>query len=185
MRRLLGVLLICAFPAVAEGQPQSQSRRVAADRMLDALKSAQSEAEAAPMEMRLEQFWLEQGSPAVTLLVARGMRDLNAGANQQAVDDFDSAIALDPDGAELYYRRGLAKYALGDMRGAVRDIEETLRREPRHFAAWRTLSRIAESRQDWKSAYAAWQKLLDIDPKTPGGADKLKDLKRRALGEVT
>jgi len=153
--------------------------------MLDALKSAPSEAEAAPMELRLEQFWLEQGSPAVTLLVGRGVRDLAAGANQEAIGDFDAAIALDPDVAELYYRRGLAKLALGDTRGAVRDIEETLRREPRHFAAWRTLSHVAENRQDWKSAYAAWQKLLDIDPKTPGGADKLKDLKRRALGEVT
>jgi hypothetical protein len=44
---------------------------------------------------------------------------------------------------------------------------------------------IAESRKDWKGAYAAWQKLLEIDPKTPGGEDKLKDLHRRAFGEET
>ncbi len=67
----------------------------------------------------------------------------------------------------------------------MRDIEETLHREPRFFPAFRTLAGIAESRQDWKGAYAAWTKLLEIDPKTPGGAEKLKDLKRRAFGDVT
>ncbi len=87
--------------------------------------------------------------------------------------------------AAAWQRRAIAKFELGDPRGAIRDIEESLTREPRNFAAFRTLARIAESRQDWKGAYAAWQKLLEIDPKTSGGAEKLKDLKRRALGDVT
>lgn len=185
MRRLLCVFLLCATPALAQAPNSGQARRVLLDRMLDQLKTAQSEAEAAPIEARIEHIWIEQGSPAVTLLVSRGLRNLEAGANQEAVDDFDAAITLDPSVAELWYRRALARFALGDTRGAIRDIEETLRREPRHFAAFRALARIAASRQDWKGAYAAWQKLLEIDPKTPGGAEKLKDLKRRALGDVT
>ena len=58
-----------------------------------------------------------------------------------------------------------------------------LRREPRSFAALRSLSDIAAAREDWKAAYAAWQKLLEVDPKTPNGTARLQDLKRRALGE--
>ena len=42
---------------------------------------------------------------------------------------------------------------------------------------------IAEARKDWKGAYEAWQKLMEIDPKTPGGEERLKDLRRHALGE--
>ncbi len=43
---------------------------------------------------------------------------------------------------------------------------------------------LSEARKDWKGAYtAAWQKVLEIDPKTPGGNDRLKDLRRHALGE--
>ena len=34
-------------------------------------------------------------------------------------------------------------------------------------------------------AYAAWQKKLEIDPQTPGGEAKRKDLQRRALGDDT
>ena len=44
---------------------------------------------------------------------------------------------------------------------------------------------IAAAREDWKSAYAAWQKLIDLDPRTPGGDARLKELKRKAVGEET
>ena len=60
-----------------------------------------------------------------------------------------------------------------------------LQREPRSFVALDTLTRLSEAREDWKGAYAAWQKKLEIDPKTPGGEEKLKDLRRRALGDDT
>jgi tetratricopeptide (TPR) repeat protein len=106
-------------------------------------------------------------------------------ANQEAIQDFTDAITLDPNLAEAYHQRARARYAAGDSQGAIADIEQTLQHEPRDFAALRTLAAIAESRKDWKGAYAAWQKLLEIDPQTPDGQDKLKDLRRRALGEET
>ncbi len=149
------------------------------------LKAAPTEQAAAPIEAHLAQLWLEQGSAAVTLLMSRGLRDLKAGAHQDAIDDFSDAIALDPDLAEAWRQRAIARYEQGDTQGAVRDLEETLKREPRHFGAFETLSRIAENRKDWKSAYSAWQKVLEIDPKTPGGEQRLKDLRRRAMGEQT
>jgi len=45
------------------------------------------------------------------------------------------------------------------------------------------LAAIAEARKDWKGAYDAWQKMLELNPKSPGGQEKLKDLRRHALGE--
>jgi tetratricopeptide (TPR) repeat protein len=185
------LLLLAPLLAVDAGGAHGQAtpspdaaQKAALDRLLDALKAAPTEEEAAAIELRIQQTWLSQGSPAVTLLVARGMRDLQAGANDEAVGDFDAVIALDDGMAEAWHRRAIARFAAGDSRGAVADIEQTMLRDPRNFAALRTLSRIAESRQDWKGAYAAWLKLLELDPKTPGGQEKLKDLKRRALGEA-
>jgi Tfp pilus assembly protein PilF len=96
-----------------------------------------------------------------------------------------AAITLQPDFAEAYHQRALARFAAGDTPGAVADLQQALQREPRDFGAFRTLADIAVSREDWKSAYAAWQRLMAIDPKTPGGEDKLKDLRRRALGDET
>ena len=180
MLPLLALLLM----APAFGQTAAD-KRAAIDRLLAQLKTAPSEQAAAPIGAHLRQLWLEQGSPAVTLLVGRGLRDLKAGAHQEAVDDFTDAITLDPSVAEAWRQRAIARYELGDTLGAIRDLEETLRREPRHFGAFEMLARIAENRKDWKGAYAAWQKLMEINPKMPGAEQHLRDLRRRALGEQT
>jgi tetratricopeptide (TPR) repeat protein len=187
MRRVLvAVLLLASVSALAQnaGGPAAQ-KRATLDRMLSALKSAPSEEAAAPLEQQIIQLWLNQGTPAVTLLMSRGLRELKADANQDAIEDFTDAIALDPNLAEAYHQRAIARYATGDMPGAIADLQATLQREPRSFAAFQTLSAIAEARKDWNGAYAAWQKVLEIDPKTPGGQDRLKTLRRRALGQET
>jgi tetratricopeptide (TPR) repeat protein len=185
MRRfLLPTLLLCALPVFAQnaGGPAAE-KRAALDRLLTTLKSAPSEEIARPLEQQIRQLWLNAGTPAVTLLMSRGLRELKADANQDAIDDFTAAITLDPDLAEAYHQRAIARFASGDTPGAIADIQNTLQREPRSFAALETLTAIAQSRKDWKGAFNAWQKVLEIDPKTPGGQERLKDLRRHAFGE--
>ena len=197
MRRYLLVLLLAfAIPAMAQAADRdglrSPERALAKDRnrqlldqLLGALQSAPTEEVAALLERRIEQLWLEAGSPAVQLLMTRGMRELRAGAASDAEADFDAAIALDPGYAEAWHRRAIARFETGDTLGAIADIGETLHREPRNFAALDTLALLSEALEDWKGAYAAWQKKLEIDPKTPGGEEKRKDFRRRALGDDT
>src|SRR6185437_9143709 len=129
-----------------------------------------------PIEVQLRQLWANAGSPAVTLLMSRGLRELKAGENDQAIEDFGAAVTLDPTLAEGYHQRAIARYHAGDTPGAIADLEAALRQEPQDFAALETLSHIAEARENWKGAYDAWQKVLEIDPKTPGGEDRLKEL---------
>jgi tetratricopeptide (TPR) repeat protein len=182
MRRWLFLLLLSVTPALAQTPAE---RAAALDHLFDALKAAPSAEVAAPLEQQIMHRLVQAGSPVVTLLMSRGARDMEGEANQEAIQDFTDAITLDPSLAEAYHQRARVRYAAGDTQGAIADIEQTLRHQPRDFAALRTLAAIAESRQDWKGAYATWQKLLEIDPQTPGGEDKLKDLRRRALGEET
>jgi tetratricopeptide (TPR) repeat protein len=184
MRKLLPILLLLAAPTFAQGLAGSAAeQRAALDKMLGALQSAPSEEAAHTLEQQIRQVWLNAGTPAVTLLMSRGLRELKADANEDAIEDFTAALILDPNLAEAYHQRAIARFAAGDAAGAVADIQATLQREPRSFAALQTLSKIAERRKDWNGAYDAWRKVLEIDPKTPDGADRLKDLRRRALGE--
>jgi tetratricopeptide (TPR) repeat protein len=178
------LLLLCALPAFAQntGGPAAE-KRAALDKLLGTLKSAPSEQVAGPLEQQIRQLWLNAGTPAVTLLMSRGLREMKADATPDAIEDFTAAITLDPSLAEAYHQRAIARYSAGDTAGAIADIQVTLQREPRSFTALETLAAIAESRKDWKGAYDAWQKVLEIDPKTPGGQDRLKDLRRHALGE--
>jgi tetratricopeptide (TPR) repeat protein len=168
----------------AHAQPGGD-RKAAIDRMLEALKSAPDEHAAAMVENDLEQTWLRSGSPAVTLLLSRGLRSLQAGEDEEAVGSFSDAITLQPDLAEAWHQRALARYHAGDVNGAIHDLQETIKLEPRDFLAFRTLTDIANAREDWKGAYAAWQKVMELDPKTPGGEERLRLLKRKAFGEDT
>jgi tetratricopeptide (TPR) repeat protein len=180
---MVGLLLV-GLSATAVAQSPAE-KRAATDRLLDALKTAPDEQSAAELEGRLEQTWLRAGSPAVTLLMSRGLRSLQAGEDDEAVNSFSDAITLQPDVAEAWRQRALALYHAGNINRAIHDLEETVRLEPRDFAAWRTLADIAAAREDWKGAYAAWQKVMELDPKTPSGEERLRLLKRRAVGEET
>lgn len=178
-------------PAPGQTSPTDRAASAAAerqatlDRWLKALQEATTEQDAAPLEARVRQLWLNAGTPAVTLLLGRGLRELKAGDTDEAIRDFQAALDLDADSVEAWHQLAQARFTAGDMVGAVAAIGETLRREPRHFAALQTLSRFAEAREDWRGAYDAWNKAMEIAPKLEGGETKLKDLKRRALGDET
>jgi tetratricopeptide (TPR) repeat protein len=178
------VLSFLGLCAAAQAQTPAD-RRASIDHLLDALKAAPDEQTAAALEGQLEQTWLRAGYTAVTLLMSRGVRSLEAGETDEAVDSFSDAITLQPDAGEAWHQRALARYHAGDINGAIHDLEETVRLEPRDFSAFRTLTDIAAAREDWKGAYAAWQKVMELDPKTPGGEERLRLLKRKAVGEET
>jgi cytochrome c-type biogenesis protein CcmH/NrfG len=185
IRRLVLVFSILLGLCVTAHAQAPVEKRLATDRLLDALKDAPNEQTAAALEDQLEQTWLRAGTPAVTLLISRGLRSLQAGQDDEAMDSFSDAITLQPDVAEAWHQRALARYHAGDVNGAIHDLGETVRLEPRNFSAFRTLTDIATAREDWKGAYAAWQKVMELDPKTPGGEERLRLLKRRAVGEDT
>ena len=114
MRRLLAcltVMLPLAPGVVAQSPPPAPTDRVAGlkaekraaiDRALDALTSAATEQEAAPLEARVRQMWLDASSPAVMLLLMRGLRALKGAANADAEQDFQAALVLDPDHSEAW-----------------------------------------------------------------------------------
>lgn len=170
-------ILACALLLLAAAAPSEL------DALFSALKAAPGEAVAAPLEARIAQIWQGEGGPAAGLLLASGLRNLEANAADEALADFDAAIVLAPRLAEAYARRALARFETGDYPGAVADVHEALVLDPRHFSAFAALSKIAEARADWKGALAAWQQVLAFSPRTPGGAERLNQLRRKALGE--
>jgi tetratricopeptide (TPR) repeat protein len=184
MRRFALIVTLCVLPVLAHAQAPAQ-HRAAVDKLLDALKTAPNAAAAGMLALQIQQLWLNESTPAVTLLMTRGLRELKANSNSDAIESFGDAITLDPTLAEGYLQRAIARYQAGDIDGAIADIEATLKQDPRHFTAFATLSQIAEGRKDWKGAYAAWQQFMQFDPQAEGGADRLKELKRKAFGEET
>ena len=141
LRRLALLLLIAGLaPAARSGAAFGQARSPTLDALLTALRNAPNEEAAAALEAQIRTQWVEAASPALRLLLVRGLREIGDGQNGDAVDSFDAALDLDPNLIEAWRGRAQARARLGDAAGAVRDIQEVLKREPRSFAALQDLS---------------------------------------------
>jgi tetratricopeptide (TPR) repeat protein len=173
------ILIALFYPAAAL---RAQDAAVLSG-LFDALAQAPDTAAATGLEARISLQWLQSGGATVAMLLNHAAQNLAANDIEDATGDVEAAEALAPDNLEVIHYRALARYQRGDVAGAYRDLEAVLSREPRHFAAWRSLSQIAEAQGNLKAAYAAWQKLIEIDPKTDGGAAHLEDLRHRVEGE--
>ena len=171
--------------AASPAQSPAERARAAIDQMLSALAVAPTEALSAALEERIQSAWIAQATPAVALLLNKGLRNLQNGAAADAADDLAAVTDLQPDYIAGWSARARAEFDSGSMEGAVRALEQAIAKEPRHYPSFKLLSRIAEAREDWKGAYDAWKKVLEIAPRTSGGADRLKDLQRRAFGDET
>lgn len=180
----LGRLAIAVLLAVAASAHAATARDAAQiDALLQALRAAPDDQAAGVLEGRLHDAWRHAGSPSGMMLLDRAAREIRAGSPEAAIEDADAVLVLDPGYVEAFTVRAMARLTAGDAAGALRDAAEALRREPRHIGALIVLSHAAEQRGDLTAAYGAWQKLLELDPKTSDGAARLRELHRRAVGE--
>jgi tetratricopeptide (TPR) repeat protein len=175
------IALLSTVPALAETRPDPKEAE--RKQLLDGLAMAPSDEIASRIEARLSALWAQQGGPTAAMMMARGVRNLQSGAPDEAVADLDSVLVLEPELPEAFVRRGAARYEAGDIPGALRDMQEALKREPRQFEALRTLSNIAEAQGNPKAALDAWRQLLEIDPRTENAQKRLRDLTKLVEGE--
>ncbi|MDZ4776481.1 MAG: hypothetical protein SGJ23_06815 [Alphaproteobacteria bacterium] len=167
MRSPLAALLLIALPLVACGAPPP-SEQTAADPALDELfkelLTAPTAAEASVLEEQIWQTWGQSGSATVDVLIERADAAEAAGDKALALSFVDQAAALTPSYAGAWYRRSILRYDADDRAGAIRDIQETLRREPRHFGALAGLGLIYEDMGQENAALEAYRRALEIHP---------------------
>jgi tetratricopeptide (TPR) repeat protein len=197
MRWLLAALLLAAAPAAAQAPsaaPQAQAqaprpaapnpRRAELDRLLDELARAPDAEHATIIETRIRSLWAQGASPAVTLLMRRGLRNLAGNAPDEAVEDFDAALALQPSLPDAFILRAQALASLGDARAAAADIQRALALEPRHFGALVALAQILSEAGDHDGALRAFEAALALNPRMQDGQRQRDEYRRRAEGEA-
>ena len=94
----------------------------------------------------------------------RGRHALADGRYSQAIENFNVLSQLDTTDYWTYFFRGIAKYNLGDLRGAKRDFERSVRLNP-VFTSGYHYRGITESRfGNYDAALADLQKAIDLRP---------------------
>jgi tetratricopeptide (TPR) repeat protein len=187
MRQALALFLflLMALPAAAQPSPGGRNPAEELDRAFAALREAPDEQGGRMAEAVIRQIWARAATPAVGLLLNRGVRNMRAGQPGDALEDFDAAITLAPRLADPWYWRAQAYAAAQDDAAAARDLAECLRIEPRHWPALIALSRIQEGRGDLAGALRSFEAALAIHPTMPGARQRLEELRRKAEGDDT
>jgi tetratricopeptide (TPR) repeat protein len=155
-------LLTLAACGVGERAPVRADPEL--DNLFTQLEQSPDASAAAGIEQEIWQRWADSGSPTVNILLERAAAAEREGDADLAGRFLDQASALAPDYAEPWNRRANLAYAAEDYRGAIAAIQETLKREPRHFAALAALGIIYEELGQQRAALEAFRASLAIHP---------------------
>ncbi|MEZ5995225.1 MAG: hypothetical protein R3C25_05680 [Hyphomonadaceae bacterium] len=158
---LFAALTLCACSA---GAPAPSRPDPELDALFAQLERAEDAAQAGPVEQAIWARWADSGSPTVNILLERATAAENDGDAELAERFLDQASDLAPDYAETWNRRANLAYSADDFAGAISAIQETLKREPRHFGALAGLGLIYEELGQQRAALEAFRAALVIHP---------------------
>ncbi len=157
-------------PAMEPVQPPDQLPKINADRtrgidfLFEALKRAPDADAARHVENRIWAQWMASGSDTATLLMSRVKAATDAKDFPLAIRLLDSVVQIRPDYVEAWNRRATIHFLQKDYARSMADIEQVLRREPRHFGAISGLGMILQEFGDEQRALDAFRRALDVHP---------------------
>lgn len=160
MRTPLALLLavIAAFPAHAD----QNDRRLAP--LFNQLANVRTAPEAAAIEAQITKIWLESGSDTVDVLMTRAQVAFEAEDLATAKKLFDAVTEMQPDYAEVWYRRAELLLAMDSQQEAAADLSKALELEPRHFKAYAIVGRLADTNGDRAAALDAYRRAVKLNP---------------------
>jgi tetratricopeptide (TPR) repeat protein len=162
--------------------------RVSADKtkgldfLFGALKAAPDEASARHVEARIWAQWLQTPSDTAALLMMRSKAAMEAQQNDVALKLLDAVVKLRPDYVEGWNRRATLYYITKNYDRSLKDIEQVLVREPRHFGALTGLGKIMQDIGDEKRALDAFRKALAVNPHLENVPELVKTLTEKVEG---
>ena len=121
----------------------SKSSGAEIDNLFISLKNASDVSTAKKYEEKIWEYWLTSGSNQNNnTLMTKGVKLMKSGQLDEALNLFIDLSKSDPNWAEPINKIATIRYLQGDFYGSIRDIQSTLKIEPRHFGAIAGLAQI-------------------------------------------
>lgn len=116
-------------------------------------------------EHALWSIWFRLGAtPAANDALCRGARSLGNRDFDRAVVQFDAALAADPEFAEGYNQRAIARYLRDEFAESIDDCRRAVRRMPCHFGAWAGMGHCYLHLGHLHRARRCYRRALDVYP---------------------
>jgi len=119
-------------------------------------------------------LWSRSGDAEIDKLLQGGIHDMNQGRMAQAVDTFTRVIERKPDFAEAWNKRATAYYLMDDLDQSLKDCDEVIKRNPRHFGALSGYGLIYIKRGELEHALEYFERALAIDPNLHGVEESIE-----------
>ena len=152
------------------------------DFLFGALKAAPDEDSAKHVEARIWALWMQTPSDTAALLMVRAKAAMDAQKMDVALKLLDAVVKLRPDYVEAWNRGATGYYLQNDYTRSLKDIEQVLVREPRHFGALAGLGMIMQDLGDDKRALDAFRKALAVNPYLDKVPELVKTLSEKVEG---
>lgn len=153
--------------AMAPQQSPAAARQRVLDELFARLRAAADIDEAKGVAAAIERVWLQSRSDTANLLMQRVLVSLKDQNYPIALALLDKIVALEPDWAEAWNQRATTRFLAGDADGAMADIGQVVRLEPRHFGALAGMGMILQRAGFDKRALQMFNMALAIYPLQP------------------
>lgn len=163
-RTLAGVVIAAVLASCAPERTVGPPADPRLDALFAQLQAAPDAATAKIFEDQIWATWTESGSPTIDILMERAQVATASGDPELARRYLDEATKLKPDFAEAWNRRAILAFDQEDYAAAVSDIQEALKREPRHFGALAGLGVIYEAMGQERAALEAYRDAVSVNP---------------------
>jgi tetratricopeptide (TPR) repeat protein len=88
------------------------------------------------------------------------------GFNQQAIQDYNQAIRLNPQDAAIFINRGVSHHELGDLNAALNDFNRAIELNPNSAEAFSNRSHVYFDLNQPTNAYSDAQTAVQLDPES-------------------
>ncbi len=124
-------------------------------------------------------IWSRSGDAATDELFKRGVEEMRDGHLRMAIDTFDRVIAMQPEFAEGWNKRATVYFLLGEDDQSLKDCDEVLKRNPRHFGVLAGYGQIYLRKGELQRSLEFFEQALAINPNMTGvqaSIDALREL---------
>jgi tetratricopeptide (TPR) repeat protein len=184
VRRLLSACIALLIGAMLTAGALAQGREAVLDTLFRKLQEATDPLVAQTLEQAIWEQWTILPDPAQHALMMRGMGQMQGRDFKGATETFDELIRIAPEASEGWNKRATVHWLRGDFTASIKDICETLKREPRHFGALSGLGMIRAEMNENGRAVAAFQLAKKYNPHIVGIDAEIERLKALSGGDT-
>jgi tetratricopeptide (TPR) repeat protein len=170
----LAVALVLALAGTTGGTALADQRDARLDDLFEQLQSTGADAQR--VERTIWEIWSRSDSGLVNDLMHEGVQALAERRLSRALQRFDQIVRYQPEFAEGWNKRATVHYLMRNYEASVRDIQQTLELEPRHFGALSGLGLIYDSLNQPEAAIRSFEAALEINPHLEGLRRRVEEL---------